>query len=157
MPNYFQSSRTKYGRATLLIACILMIAWLRSFFMAECLQSRTWQLTSFRGGLFIEGTCEIVDLNFSYYSVDAAYQRDAYSDPSLIDSWHWRRFGFAYGEMEGLVKATDSTQHLVRGLRFCMPYWSFVIPLIVLSAWLLLSKPRSKPNENYDKPSAPAV
>lgn len=29
-------------------------------------------------------------------------------------------------------------------IRWSIPYWSFVIPLTLLSAWLLLSKPRAK-------------
>ena len=49
---------------------------------------------------------------------------------SIGIKWRFRYFGFGIGDevdQTGVLRA---------------PYWSIVIPLTLLSAWLLLSKPR---------------
>jgi hypothetical protein len=48
-------------------------------------------------------------------------------------NWHLRCCGFRYGIDEG--ENTVAT----------IPYWSIGIPLTLISAWCLLSKPRTKP------------
>ena len=68
--------------------------------------------------------------------------RNAYSHSSVEDIWHWKRLGFAYGNTDGEFKNGNGTTSQVMHVSFYLPDWSIVIPLNMLSAFLLLSEPR---------------
>ena len=58
--------------------------------------------------------------------------------------WHWQLLGFDFGaaSFEAFTKAQTGTFRQ-RDEIWQIPYWSIVLPLTLISLWLLLSKPRS--------------
>lgn len=60
-------------------------------------------------------------------------------DPFLGQDVEWRFdwAGFTAGAAQNRFRAPPLRIDL-----HCVPYWAIVIPLTMLSAWLLLSKPR---------------
>lgn len=143
MGDYFKGWRRKMGVATLALACIFMGLWMRSFSRGDFLSSSNCQVVSFRGRVFLHRKAEFINLDFMYVSEDDRHTSDAYNDPHFAHLWQWRWFGFAFGESVVDVVATDGTQSKERQLQYFVPYWSIVIPLTLVSGWLLLSK--SKP------------
>jgi hypothetical protein len=65
------------------------------------------------------------------------------------ESYHWslQAAGFSIGEVR------HKSLGWPRCTMWMIPYWSILILLILLSAWLFLSKPRTKP-EWMIEPSA---
>jgi hypothetical protein len=53
------------------------------------------------------------------------------SNPKIEWDWKWNGFGM-------------SGPYMQRSACRMIPYWSIVLPLTAISAWLLLSKPRAK-------------
>lgn len=64
-------------------------------------------------------------------SGDSAYD----DEPGL--RWRWRCYGFGLGEFDQV----SSEQQLFIKLLY-IPFWSFVLPLTLISGYLLLSNPR---------------
>ena len=61
--------------------------------------------------------------------------------------------GFGHGHAIWGDDPSTATNHT--GLKrtfLIIPYWSFVVPLTAISAWLLLSTPR-KPNQKSPEPA----
>lgn len=130
--SYFKPLRRKIGVFTLLIGCVFAAGWVRSLAVGDTAWSTRSQLLSFRGGLFIESyILPPFDLNF--HTASDNNFRKMYDDSR---AWDFRGFDFA------LSCRKDRTGTMVS---IYAPYWSFVVPLTLLSTWLLLSKPRAKP------------
>ena len=141
MPTYFKPWRRKIGVATLVVACVAMGAWVRSTLVKDHLtrdygDGSTIQATAFdshfglvvRKGFQPSGKTEIRWLHSQVESInDWAAERG---------DWISYRLGFGivhYKLTNGYLKA------------WFTHYASIVIPLTLLSAWLLLSRPRAKP------------
>lgn len=164
MGDYFTPWRRKLGVVTLVMTCILMVGWVRSIEKRESLHLTLWQVQniviSVDGKLVIArcpvnmnfGAVEWISLpttsvfgprNGSLRPVDASTLFNVFR--GNFNKFEWRRqfFGFDCGV---IVRVSDSA---LRIRYIFAPYWSLVIPLTLLSAWLLLSKPRpSKPRES---------
>jgi hypothetical protein len=66
--------------------------------------------------------------------------------PNSVFQWRWRRHGF------GVVDWTVQPPNVSRTTMWVVPYWSIVGPLTLISAYLLLSKPRSSTSKKIDEP-----
>ena len=137
MREFFRGRRRRFGLLTLLMACIFAAGWVRSFIRCDGANSEMGQIISHHGGLF----CEIAPARFSFrfvgFSVDAKSITNPYSHPSLTDIWHWKRLGFAYGSQAGDIKNADGTTSRITVYRFYIFYLSIVIPLALITMWLL--------------------
>ena len=129
MFEYFRGWRRKTAILALLIACLLAGLMVRSLSWSDSIYAENIHLESFRGRVFVKIFLTRFQFRFSYRSRDNRGIVDAYADPHIQSLWKWRRWGLAY-EFE------DST------VKFMFPIWSAVIPLALLSTWLLLSKRR---------------
>ena len=141
--SYFKPWRRKFGVLTLLLACAFMGLWIRSFRRGDFVTTEPVQRVSFRGRLFIQ---RLVDAKmsrflFAYDSEDDRHTSDVYEDPHFAELWSWRWCGFAAGTT-AIKMAPDGTLSKWNSVQYLIPYWSIVIPLTSLSAWLVLSKPR---------------
>ncbi len=145
--SYFKPWQRKIGVLTLVVACLCMAAWMRSFITFDALYAPSGQFISSNGGIYGELSVEmLLDFKFSYASTDANVKgRDYYNDPNMVRKfWHWRFFGLAYG-----FQPADREQAIL----FIVPYWSLVIPLAALSGYLFLSKPRSRSTAPENQPA----
>lgn len=157
MPPYFRPLRRKIGVVTLVLACFMMVAWMRSYSMLDLLTLATWN--SFWRLTIEEGIIEV-----SRY-------RTVSGDPELSGpkgrkmSWtsesnyaadgHKSIHGYALtnlaiadtkAEFWGLTYAAKKVIRptFTYNVSFLyVPHLYVAIPLTLLSTYLLLSKPLS--------------
>lgn len=141
MREFFRGWKRKLGVLTLVLACMFAAGWIRSRSFSEGVLHfdggrRSIAMFSHRSAIHIQ------QVNYQQPAarpVTTVWLRESLITekslsldmPELKWRWHWGGFG---------VREFSSQQ---ANLEICViPYWSFVIPLTLLSAWLLLSKPR---------------
>lgn len=155
MNGYFRPLRRKVGVLALLLTCTLTACWIRSLSCDDCIDC--W-LTSRSTLHVISGSSS---LNIAYAwddgtepsvsQVNGACLPEALMNcaervdwktfpaddaPTDYFAWDWNLCGLS-------IAANDYGPIHKRAVRIVDVY--FIVPLTLLSAWLLLSKPRSKP------------
>ena len=151
MPTFFHGWRRKIGVFTLLVACVFAAGWLRSLSFRDGVSYRSGKLSKSEIYLSRDGvSCTTVRHNREDFfdGVETVWTSDSNpggvpgdgsSIPIDISNFkthiQWCGFHFAYED--GWANDPD-----VRFEACCVPYWSIVIPLTILSAYLLLAKPR---------------
>jgi len=134
MREFFRPFRRKLGALVLVGACGLMTGWVRSEFICDGIV--------FSGPSFMAiGHGSIVLVNGEGGSTDAwRFPVWEKGNINLFESdlrtvlWQWRLMGFGKGQLPEGPKLSIWT----------VPYWSLVLPLTLLSAWLLLGTPRNR-------------
>jgi len=153
MGEFFKGWRRKIGVVALVMACVFIAGWVRSFSMMDFML-----LPSLQGNdprrldrcLVSWDQCLVVlreGRRTGSYISSRPYGdlRDRlFNNPAL--EWKWSGFGFGSGATKGAP-----LHSLV-----AVPYWSIVIPLTLISAYLLLSKPRSPSQKTTIEPTAAA-
>lgn len=136
-PRYFKPLRRKIGLVTLALACVLAAGWVRSQYLLDTagFVRGIWRsdFTSQNGKLWLiyvtydrpRESGFLIDSTRIYVPQDLA---DLPARQSKLD-WRWDWIGFHF----------SSSAHFHNSI---IPYWAIVVPLTLLSAWLLLSKPR---------------
>jgi hypothetical protein len=138
---YFKPLRRKFGVVTLSLACAFMAGWMRSQTISESISfrgspSRVHVLSS--RASFLRWNCRGGDSPERFYA-RTKFDHDSIAalvnDDLQIDH-RWRMCGFQ--SVSGLTPSGVPTAIWI------IPFASIVIPLTLLSVWLLLSKPRPK-------------
>lgn len=141
MENHFKPLRRKIGIATLVMACVFAGGWVRSLTHTDSLwvtspdiqHMFTSQRGAFRWGKQIPNLSH--DYSFDLSEVpDAIYRNHDTFWRSYEMDW---RYGIGEFDFGAGTESGDSV--ITRMERWCVPYWSIVIPLVLLSAWLLFS------------------
>jgi hypothetical protein len=142
MGAYFKPWRRKRGVVTLVMACASMAAWMRSWVIADEFEI---PMKNGRSHFFVAGD------NWIGWVV----QRDG--DPVIRlkkpikmltppkkkrMSWISRRERYSDDQFARIQTNLDGSMSVVDNPNLFLPYWSIVIPLTLLSAYLLLSMPR---------------
>lgn len=149
MQDFFNGWRRKAGMATLGLACILTCGWLRSFYASDWILFPTGDGTGGSGHLLLsaEGSffCGLNVYPYSNIRWKSIHWQSDQADEylptleAMEPTWYLHSCGFNVGRAELLFPPDFHVEVDV----FClMPYWSIVLPLTLLSAWLLLSKPQ---------------
>jgi hypothetical protein len=143
---YFKPLRRKVGIATLVLACVCAVGWVRSLSATDAIlipigdasqdddtTQGFWSSDSgLNWGKFLWPRVRS-PVDFESYN---HRQRNEWGVPAYFQSvdivWQWRFCGFGIGFSRMTPMASV----------WVVPYWSVVGPLTLLSAWLLLSKPR---------------
>ena len=146
---FFHRSRRKTGVVTLVMAWVFMSGWVRSYAFEDGVsvglrQSRREfsMFVSFQSGIHFLQNRPKLDDGPRVFSpcVDWFSQRISgasfLSHPEL--KWKWHLAGF------GVRECSPPPRNLGGGLLidWVVPYWSIAMPLTLLSAYLLLNKPR---------------
>ena len=155
MTAYFKPLRRKIGVLTLVIACVFAAGWVRSLRVRDsCVMSHGKYQKEMRYGI------GILSLTSNNGSIAAQIGEERSRDPGIIDQIEsdyrcprWEsfidedlsdvrpylicRFEFCGFEFYQMTESDSGMVNLI-----FVPYWSIVFPLTVVSAWLLLSKPR---------------
>jgi len=164
MREFFKGWRRKARLVALAMAVLLAGAWMRSYENRDQVVSQFNQTThileSFDGclswKLFSPARNSIplmyqmnfaaqpeVGSPFEWRSVPAsscsAGDIDIWTTFGCKTKWRWQCGGFIAGSVE---YDFPSTRPLQRISVYFVPYWSLVLPLTLLSAWLILAKPR---------------
>jgi hypothetical protein len=141
MHNFFHGWRPKAGCVTLVMACVLIVGWIKSIWFQDeiefycgsqslvSLQSVdqlvTWD--SYHGRAVHDVLC------FPVWQSGA--KGGVYTSANVVIDWQWYDFTVGNIPFEG-------TSDHVTFWRF--PYWAIAIPLTLLSAYLILWKPRTR-------------
>ena len=60
-----------------------------------------------------------------------------------LAEWRWQFLGFGFGKsVDGTTQVANQSVQIVPSTIAVIPYWSIVVPLTLISLWLLLTKPR---------------
>lgn len=147
MSAFFHGRWRKMGAATLGLACVFTAAWLRSVSTADFVLFPTINKTNCQ---LVSSRCR---LTLSFSGGDS-FESAGWNSEPVYDGlpnglehpeWRehrWRFFGFDYSQ-EPI--SSHGWSPLI--IEYTVPYWSIVMPLALLSADLLLIKPRSKLNQ----------
>ena len=136
MGEFFRETRRKECLFILAVTCFLAAGWIRSFSLIDVFSTPLVNIVSVDHSLILLLHKTLHPLHL--WGVDTT-DRSAMADDTLdselrsvfVDfNWHFLGKGFGIGGGPA-----------VRVI--LLPYWSLVIPLTVLSAFLLLSKPLS--------------
>jgi hypothetical protein len=166
MGEFFRGWRRKAGCVTLVMACVLMAGWVRSVAYVDVIsymRERSWmRLESIEQiiVLSIARSDRTFDRLFQAYSEQFANHVEALNSSILLElepqleengcffvarESHAKQW---YGFCRGVV-LTSSTRRVI----WTIPYYSIVLPLTAISAWLLITNPR-KPAQKPPEPKA---
>lgn len=172
MGSYFKPLRRKIGVVTLVMACLFAAGWVRSSVVQDhaqiCYQRSAHDLNS-NGGRF-QWDCyrdpEVI--RFGYGPPSFNWQTYERNQPAIDTHWGRSRTNWQCGWLGvkvcyGKVHTHSGEVHTAGGIVFVnprmlnirsleVPYWSIVIPLTLLSAYLLLSKPRTSQRKPTSEP-----
>jgi hypothetical protein len=146
MPTYFHGWRRKLGVVTLVMACVLIAAWVRSLSMNDNLvlardRHRAYCLISLNGEIAIWITTSVTP------ATSTSLLPRWLGGPIQGESWEAHHLGYlfkrnGFGSGIATLDSLGST-----ALFWLIPYWSVVIPLTLFSASLLLSKQQTIKSE----------
>lgn len=154
MPGYFKPLRRKIGSLILLLACLFAAEWIRSRWVVDQLFFRTDNQTlcvtfsSLDGiGLTVFHKLDRKEprLNAGIQSLSLEFEFvGGPSNGVYKDRWNegvWNELGFRTTDY--FLENTTPPKELTRVRKWIVPHWSIAIPLTLLAAYLLLSKPRA--------------
>jgi hypothetical protein len=145
MREFFRGWRRKAGCITLAIACVLLAGWMRSLIVIDIYSTAGKTPESLVSGLHIiawwsndfgRDTDYGIRAPGGWTTISSTHWKKGLH-PHDLDriQWHWRFLGFGYGD--------DIRPDYMMTYRY-IPYWSLVIPLALLSAYLILWQPRKR-------------
>ncbi|WP_010586531.1 hypothetical protein [Schlesneria paludicola] len=151
MNGYFKLQRRKLGVVTLLMACVLLAAWTRSRTHADwILLFGNTVVVSGHQSVFVlnRPQAAIVTIESTRRAPEADYGPGASMTRRIETALAFQyslsdRFGWGYATPNGIITNFGINTGHPKLVREMIPYWSIVIPLTLISIWLLLSKPRS--------------
>lgn len=132
MGSFFKEWRRKFGVVILLLACFLMVGWLRSGMVAD--HFTFWvsdyhvSFDSYRGAIhwhandILHFWPQIFNWPHSQNPIGAHYFSRAIKEPRRT--------------------TTLQVEYTFQDSLWSIPYWALIIPLAVVSLWLLIVKPR---------------
>jgi hypothetical protein len=154
MWSVFKGWRRKLGVMTLVMACVFMLEWVRGLSVIDVFRYRltnrtTLSLYSIRHSILFEMECFDDDSPRFYPPLWAILPDDLNPLKIFPIEWSQRILSFGFGRFRGKVDSLghDSNYNLQSisypfFSTYCnVPCWSIVIPLTVISLWLLLTKP----------------
>lgn len=115
-----------------MLACVLAAAWARSFKVCDFIHWN-WSCWSVNGNLCLIPSPESSTMSWEWPQWSGEDFAAAEAEAALEGiTWKWRIMGFGDGEV-----TIVGTKFRI----FLFAYWSLVIPLVLLAAWLLHRKP----------------
>ena len=168
MGDFFKPWRRRFGLVTLAMACMFMAAWVRSMSVEDVLKFPTAEGFRFfctseheriSWGKMTGPESERSDKRVTRWKCLSG-RIDLHSgiDPTNTSDhkfyhyehdWKWDWCGFYFAEGHGKLTGPCPSTRL---RLYVIPYWSIVIPLTVISFWLLLSKPRKSNQMEISEP-----
>ncbi len=158
MGNFFRGWRRKFGVVTLVLACAFMTGWLRSLSVRDTFLFQREQ----RKGIELFGHLSFISSNNGrikwvqwdansesgkmYMSLDGSYFTGKSGTPDVFDSVISEcRLQFCGIEFwDGPSRKSSE----LNAMTFVLPYGFLVVPLTLLSAYMLISEPRSRHLQN---------
>ena len=154
---YFKPLRRKIGVLTLLLACVFAAGWVRSITRVDrivicCSRLSRQQFKTDGDGFWYLREVSQRPVTFAHVQMfdwrlpafhgwpGWPYREESWN---FQTDWRWQAIGFDLGKFhfqdEGISQGARRWSVAIR-----VRFWSIVIPLSLLSAYLLLSKPRTR-------------
>ena len=151
---FFKGWKRKAGIATLALTCLITVGWMRSIVVADFLAYPLNQTP-------------LLEVASNSQSIGWKIQPDAGSDLSWdrLDwaslpaepvswweanfHWVWRQYGF--GVADGIEHTSGVLPNFEPSTIVVFPYWSLILPLTMLSSYLLLSQPPKSLSATTDR------
>lgn len=171
MHELLRTRRRKCGAVALLMTCALTSAWMRSFSSSPSPLPRqfVFHRETCRPGIWFRRVDQTVD---RFYSKDATlvWETLRANAPMMVsdlvgvwvnatdlnipdlapgnDAWqsHWKWCGFESRDLH-----LQEARYTFQLRRWTLPYWAIVVPMILLTVFLLLSKPPISPSRKLDE------
>lgn len=145
MREFFRGWRRKAGCLTLVLACVLAAGWIRSYAHIDNLLLITDQTlngvlsingaTTWGTNWMTDGSKQQFDTWLKWKTAPVTPLMNVSTPDGTTYHWKYSLGGFQ-------LYRYDWSRFNQSGMACTLPYWSIVIPLTLLSAWLLLSKQR---------------
>ena len=167
MGEFFRGWRRKIGVVTLMMALVLMGGWVRSMSVEDVLKFPsaegfcfcTFEHERISWGELTGPDSEItakrltqwkwlsgrIDLHSGIGPTNTSDHKFYYYE----HDWKWDLCGFYFAEGHGKLTGPCPSTRL---RLYVIPYWSIVIPLTLISLWLLLSKSRTSTQKKIAEP-----
>lgn len=157
MKEFFRGWRRKGGVLTLLMACVLTGGWMRSLSTRDLFNfpiDHTRLLMLVSNGRNVEW--DLYENQAGIPACDFHYSLEPRDDSFHVEGvearWQWSVLGFQAGvyDYRGNGRGgslTGITSHMCK-----LPYWSIILPLNLISAWLLLSKTLPPAQKKINEP-----
>jgi len=158
MKEFFRGWRRKTGLITLLLACVFVSGWIRSFLVHDQIQIPSdesltycvsydgqfqWSAMSGKDVLtgieLAKGPGRVARYSWIVTPISVFHNFPKGADPQEYN-WRWQCCGFDFSDAKWQTFFPLQAGNVQA---YCVPYWSIVIPLTLISLWLLLTKPRS--------------
>ena len=163
MGEFYKGWRRKIGLMTLLMALVGMAGWVRSGLSVDFVWYPTatfgYSVESLHGLVRLTRGTPVASgmpVKFGSESLSSPphLKFDDNGEPLPFDPWEkldieWQSNWFAFSFGTAMIKGS------IAKIEMCLiPYWSIVVPLTSLSAFLLLAKPRKSTQKKTVQPTA---
>ncbi|MDB5343302.1 MAG: hypothetical protein JWP89_1679 [Schlesneria sp.] len=145
MREFFIGWRRKAGCGALLLALIVAVAWARSYIYCDELTLPHGQVTYFASSLQARVGCGWQTPSHSsqlaeWHSFNMTRMNvlDTRETCDLQVCWRWAGFRFESGTLKHQASRIEIEMWMV-------PYWSLVLPLTLISGYLILRQPSPSP------------
>lgn len=149
MRGLFRGWKRKVGVVTLLMAVLLIVGWIRSYLVCDTVNIQTGPFTvqfissvdALLMWMGIDGRKSWVVPKVHFWETTDSYDLDqnGLNHESRRLDWH---NSAVYNFSEQWYTGAEEPPIEVEMAFWIFPYWSIVLPLTLLSAYLLLGKPR---------------
>ncbi len=145
---FFKGWRRKAGLVTLAMACVLAVGWSRSYLATDALNIPTREFTiqvlaSVNGSLVWGGLDGRKSKFIPNIHVWDTREANGIHDTLILGQQQFRWLGFEVVDFnERYYGRKTQPNATVYHAYWIIRYWSLVPPLTLLSAWLILGKPR---------------
>lgn len=136
--SYFKPLRRQLGIVTLLIACLLVGGWVRSMLVGDFLTRSNMEFISINQALIIRFAGKDSPATTAY---ESAVLDRAGNGLGYDDDWDSLHFGFGYRSFP-VTRFLNGSRSESTTVDYRIPYCSIALPMVALSAYLLLSKTR---------------
>ena len=147
MGEFFKGWRQKLGLLTLLMACVAMGGWVRSFSVMDEIVTRIddQNIYHFRSTDSKVSWCRVRE----QHPFQESFLKTYFSTPSQVNhffrerddiQWRWQCLGFEFGR---LIQNGSQMELEI----WSVPYWPIAVSLTLISLWLVLAKPHKSTSD----------
>ena len=156
MREFFRGWRRKIGCVTLLMSMGFMTLWVRSLSFVDAVsipiaKHTLLNVSSDDQSVICETQgIEFRELTWDFLQWDSGPRVVTTPDGKYGIHWLWKWHGFGVGDG---IAFPDIPPSFSPATICSFPYWSLVVPLTLISLWLLLPKRRKSPSKTNAEPA----
>ena len=153
MWEFFRPLRRKIGVCTLVLACMATAVWVRTWYGFDHLriawgQKGFGQLRTYRNGI-ISGWYDWDQIEPWAIKWQYLLDADNHFSPKDYPTTEWRSWA---GIISGITRSNQNSARSKFHTSLFIPHGFIVLPLTLISAFLLLSKPRQSNQQKIAQP-----